>query len=183
MCAIQGIVIIVNGKGGRRPTRSGRMAHIAIRWNSQCYVVGIATAVVIGQMASFTGVGGIAVITADVTSCTIIGNRYMRSREGEIRIVIETGGSPGRLGMAGGTIRRELIGCVIRVRCGVEICCVAANTGIGRIVVIAVVAGRTIIRYCSMCAIQGIIIVVNGKGGRRPARVGRMAARTICGET
>ena len=55
----------------------------------------------------------------------------------------------------------------------------AAVTGIGCAVIITVVTGSTIIGDHSMCAIQHVIIAVNWKGGRLPARRRGMAHRAI----
>lgn len=48
---------------------------------------------------------------------------------------------------------------------------VATNTGVGGIVVIAVVALRTIVGDGSMCANQLVVIIMHIKGGRLPARL------------
>lgn len=55
---------------------------------------------------------------------------------------------------------------------------VTTRTGVRRVGIIAVVTSGTIGRNRCVCAIQRVIIVVDGKGCRRPAGR-RMAARTI----
>ncbi len=57
-----------------------------------------------------------------------------------------------------------------------------SETGIGRIIVVAVVTGSTIIGYGSVGAVQGIIIIVIGKGCRHPVGVGGMTGRAIHGK-
>ncbi len=56
---------------------------------------------------------------------------------------------------------------------------VAAITRVRRIVVIAVMAGRTIIGNRRMSAKQLIIIIVDREGRRVPIRVGRVAHITV----
>lgn len=56
-------------------------------------------------------------------------------------------------------------------------------TGIGRIVVITVVAGRTVIGNHGVCTIQGIVIIMYRKRSRLPARGSRVAHRTISWNT
>ena len=58
----------------------------------------------------------------------------------------------------------------------------APCTGIGRIVVIAVVAGRAIVGNGNVRPVQNVIIVVNREGCRIPAGRSRMAHRTIRGQ-
>jgi hypothetical protein len=47
--------------------------------------------------------------------------------------------------MAVCAVHRELLGHVIRICCGVEVIGMATCTSIGRIVVIAIVTGRTVV--------------------------------------
>lgn len=54
-----------------------------------------------------------------------------------------------------------------------------AYTGVGRIVVITIVAGGAIVGNASVRAVERIVIIVVGKSGRSPAGLGRMAACTI----
>lgn len=103
-------------------------------------MIRVNAAVVIWLMASHTCIGGIVVIATNMTGCAIIRNWDMRTREGEDSIVVKSRRCPGRLGMAGGTIRGELVGSVIRIGGGAVIRSMAAKAGIRGIVVIAVVA-------------------------------------------
>jgi hypothetical protein len=52
--------------------------------------------------------------------------------------------------MAIGTGGRELLRHVIRISCGIEIVSMAARASVGRIIVITIVAGGTIIGYSRM---------------------------------
>lgn len=93
-------------------------------------------------------------------------------------VVVPVCRDPCRLRMAVGTGCREL-GCsmwrVIRL---VIIILMASDTGIGRGIVIAVMAHCAIIGNCHMGAGQDVVIVVDRECGRGPVRVGRMALIT-----
>ena len=58
---------------------------------------------------------------------------------------------------------------MVRIRRLVIICCMTSRTGIRCIVIIAVVAGSTIIGNCSVRPVQGIVIIVNRESSRIPA--------------
>ena len=64
------------------------------------------------------------------------------------------------------TIGGELQGLVIRIRRLVIVRLVAAGAGVRCVIVVAVVAGRTVIGDQGMCTIQRVIVVVDGKGCR-----------------
>lgn len=68
-------------------------------------------------------------------------------------VMIKRGWLPGGLGVAGNAISRELQGLVIRIRGLIIIRLVAAGTGIRRIVIIPIVASRTIIGDHGMCPV------------------------------
>ena len=59
--------------------------------------------------------------------------------------------------MASGTIRRELRRRVVGIGGLVEVGRMAACAGVGRVGVVAVVAGRAIIGHCCVCAQEWII--------------------------
>lgn len=120
-------------------------------------------------------IGKIAVVTC----ITIIGNRNVCTNNRINRIVIEGRRRPCGFGMARSTICRELCGGVVGVGGRVIICGMATKTGIGCVIIIAVVAGRTVIGNDGMRTIQSIIIIVNSKGCRLPARLCRMTTGTI----
>ena len=81
--------------------------------------------------------------------------------------------------MACSAIRRELGNCVVRSCGGGVIAVVTGVAGIGRGIVISVVAGRAIAGNGGVRAVQGVVIIVNWEGGRFPARRGGVAHRTI----
>ncbi len=135
----------------------------------------VRTGVVIGLVATGTGIRGIDVV-AVVASVAVGCNRDMRSCEWVNGIVVKRGRRPGTFTMAAFAIGRKLVGGVIGVgRCNI-IGLVTACTGVGRIGVIAVVARRTVIGDGGMSPVERVIIMVNGKSSRRPAR-GRGMAR------
>ena len=81
--------------------------------------------------------------------------------------------------MARRAIRWELGGCVVR-RCGGGVIAVVTGVaGIGRGIVITVVAGSTIAGNGRVRPVQGVIIIVNWEGGRFPTRRGGVAHRAI----
>ena len=81
--------------------------------------------------------------------------------------------------MAALTVCRELRGFMVRVGSGIVVSQVAANTGVGCIVVIAVVTGSTVVGNSRVRPVERIVIVVIGKRSRRPARLGRMATGAV----
>ena len=72
--------------------------------------------------------------------------------------------------MARGAIRGKLLRDVIGIRCTAIVGGVTAIAGIGRCVIITVVASSTIIGNSGVCPVQRIIIVVNRERRRFPAR-------------
>ena len=84
-------------------------------------------------------------------------------------IVIEVGRCPCRFRVAALTIGRELRGGVVGAHRLVIVTGVASKAGIGRIVVISIVAGRAVIRNRHVGASDGINIIVV-KGRRYPGR-------------
>ena len=104
--------------------------------------------------------------------------------DGEILpVVVEIGRRPTGFIMATCAICGELCGLVVGIGRLVVIGVVASETGIGRIVVIPVVASRAVVGDHGVRAVEGIIVVVIGKGGRHPVGRGGMAGGTIGGET
>ena len=81
--------------------------------------------------------------------------------------------------MAALAVGRELRGFMVRVGSGIVVSQVAANTGVGCIVVIAVVTGSTVVGNSRVRPVERIVIVVIGKRSRRPARLGRMATGAV----
>lgn len=91
-----------------------------------------------------------------------------------LHVMIKRGWLPGGLSVASDAISRELQGLVIRIRGLIIIRLVAAGTGIRSVVIIPIVARRTIIGDHGMCPIQWIVVIVNGKGGGFPSRFSGM---------
>ena len=141
-------------------------------------MVWIGAAVVIGLVAAGTGIRSRDVV-AVVTSVAVGSNRNMRSCEWVNGTVVKRGRRPRAFAMAAFTIGRKLVGCMVGVgRCNI-VGLVTACTGVGRIGVIAVVTRRTVVGDGGMSPVERIIIVVNGKRSRRPARGSGMARCTI----
>ena len=84
--------------------------------------------------------------------------------------------------MANGAIRRELPGYVVGGGRLVIIRIVASETGIGCVVVIAVVAGSAVVGNGGVRSLEDVVVVVVGKGRRHPTRIGGMARSAIGGE-
>lgn len=94
-------------------------------------------------------------------------------------IVIKSGGHPGGLTVTGSTILRKLRGAVIRILALVVIRLMAADAGIGRIVVVLIVAAAAIVFDEGMGSLQRIKLIVDIETGRSPAGCGRMATDAI----
>jgi hypothetical protein len=175
---IQHIVIAVNGEGRRVPIRVGRMAHGTICWNGQSHMVRIGRLVVVVDVAALACVGRIVVIPI-VTGITIVGNDYVGSCQRIKIIVVKSGRHPCRFGVAILAISRKLVGQVVRVGRLVVVVCVAAETRIRGVIVVAVVAGRTIVGDGGVRPIQHIVIAVDGEGSRVPFGLGGVARCAI----
>ena len=81
--------------------------------------------------------------------------------------------------MAHGTVIRNVYRSVVGICRLVVVVLVTALTSVRRVVIVAVVASCTIRGNSSMCSIEHVIIIVNAKGSRTPARIGGMACGTI----
>ena len=138
----------------------------------------VARGAVIGRMTAVTGIGCIRVV-AVVAGIAVVGNGRMRAHDRINRVVVEGRWRPGRLAVAGSTIGRELRCCVVWVGGSRIVSRVAAVAGVGRIVVIAVVADGTVAGNGSVCTLQHIIVIVHGERSRVPVGIGRMASRAI----
>lgn len=101
MRAFQGVIIIVNGKGGRLPGVGG-MAGGAVGWDSQCYVVWVGTLVIIRRMAADT-IRRCAGVARWMTGQA--GRRLVRARQWEVGfVVVESGRYPGGFAMTTGAV-------------------------------------------------------------------------------
>ena len=65
---------------------------------------------------------------------------------------------------------------------GLVIIGMTASAGIRCIIVITVVAGRTVVRNSSMGSDQWIEVIVNGESGRCPTRICGVTGFTGCGQ-
>lgn len=131
------------------PIWGGRVAHRAVTGYVQCHVRWVLALVEIGLVAARTSIGRVGIIPANMASRTIIGYRNMRPRERPNSIVVKSGGHPSSFRVASGTVGGELVHLVVRVARSIKVGLVASCTSVWRIVVIAVVAGRTVV--CNRC--------------------------------
>ena len=69
---------------------------------------------------------------------------------------------------------------MVRIGRSVVVAKVTAYAGVRRIVVVAVVAGRTVVGNDSVLPVELIIIIVNIEGRGLPSGLGRVAAFAIC---
>ena len=145
MRAVQRIIIVVNIECSRRPAGCGGVATRAIRRKVQRHVVRVGALVVIVRVTARAGVGRIVVVAVDVTGITVAGNGDVRARERIKIVVVERRGHPRRFRVTTGAVCRELGRFVVGVGGLVIIVDVATCAGVGRVVVVAVVAGGTII--------------------------------------
>jgi len=76
--SVQWPVIVVDRESSGLPIGRGRMAHGAIRRDHQRSVIWIQTRVVIGRVATGTGVGRVVIVPSGMTKGTIVSNRNMR---------------------------------------------------------------------------------------------------------
>ena len=94
-------------------------------------------------------------------------------------VVVKRRWCPAFLCMATRTVGREIGCCVVRIRSCVVVIQVASDTGIRRIVVIAVVAAGTIVGDGDVSAIQLIIIIVNLESCGLPTWLSGVATCTV----
>lgn len=97
----------------------------------------------------------------------------------KLAIVVESRRHPDVFCVASGAIGREHQCLVVGVGSGSVVGLVAAVAGIGGVVVVAVVAGGTLVGDGGVGAVEGIEVVVDVKGGGLPARFGGVAGGTI----
>ncbi len=97
-------------------------------------------------------------------------------------VVIEIGRRPSGFVVAGGAISRELSRLVVGVGGLVVVFGMAAKAGIGRVVVVPVVTGRTFVCNDSVGPVKGVVIIVVGKAGRHPVGRRGMAGCAIGGK-
>ena len=180
MCPGQRPEVIMNGEGGGEPVGVGRMAQSTIGRQSQVLVIGIGTRIIIGCMATGTSVRCVVVIPLVATVAVHI---FMGSFQRPEAVVINCCGDPTILIVADHAISGEAGILVVRVAGLVVVRGMAPVTGVRRVVVIPVVAGRAVVGYGRVRSIEWPEVVVDGEGGRHPVRVGRMAQGTVCRES
>lgn len=105
--------------------------------------------IVIRLVTACTGVWRIGII-AVVARVAIVCNRNMRTGERVKITVVKRRRHPRAFTVTGCTIRWKLGSNVVRISCCIVIGLMTPGTGIGRIGVVAVVAGCTIVRNRSM---------------------------------
>ena len=145
-------------------------------------MIRVGAGIVICRVATRAGIGRGGVIPV-VTGITIAGNRNMCPGKWVNRVVVESSGRPCRLAVTIGAGGRELCSGVVRIGRSRKICRVAAIAGVRRIVVVAVVAGRTVAGNRGVRTLQHIIVVVNRECSRIPTRIGGVASGTIGRQT
>ncbi len=154
------------------------MTHGTVHWQVERRVARVGCLSIVCGMTGFAGIGRVGIV-AVMAGIAIIGDGLVCPCKRINDIMVESGWCPGRLGVAGSTIGWELRSLVIGVGGGIIFCRMTPGAGIGRVVVIPIMAGSTILGNTRMCPIQGMIILVNGEGCRRPARVGGVTHGTI----
>lgn len=146
MCSNQRIIVVVNRERGRHPVRIRSVTHVTVSRNIQRQVVRIDTLIVIGLVTGYTSIRQVVIIP--MVTCIAV-NRGMLASERPHRTVIEGGRYPGILIMTVNTRCRKLLLQVIRIYCLVIVVSVTACTGVGRIIIVAlvtIIAGNTRMR-------------------------------------
>ena len=77
--------------------------------------------------------------------------------------MIKIGRRPGVFGMAAGTIGRELGSLMVWITGGIKFIQVTTDTGIGRIGIITVMTGGTVIGNGRMGSVQDVIFIMISK--------------------
>lgn len=121
------------------------MTYCTVRRESGRFMIGIGGGVVISEVTTYTGIGRIVVV-AVVTACTVIGNVGMCSQQRVIVIVNGEGcRHPVRIGrMTHIAVGRNTQRQVVRVDTLIVIPLVTRYTGIGQVIVIALVTRITV---------------------------------------
>ena len=138
--------------------------------------VGLRIGVAIGT-GHFSIIGRITVTVGTLIPLTLVGSAVNREI---LCIVVEGGRRPGRLTVTTGAIGRKLCRNMVRIGRVVIVIGVTTRTGIGRIVVVAVMARCAIIGNPCMGSVQRVVAVVIGEGCRLPCHIG-VACGTISG--
>ena len=168
------IEIIVYGECSRRPARICSVTRFTGNRQIERNVIRIDTLVVVGLVTCCAGIGCIVVIAL---MTVIAGGGQVCAREWPVAVT-ECGWYPGILSVALFTAQRELLCLVIRIGGIVVIIRMTTGTGIGCIVVVAVMTCCTVVGNSRVRSGQLIEVVVYRECGRRPARIGSVAGFT-----
>ena len=129
-----------------------------------------------GQTGKICVVGGIG-----VAICALVPFAFVFAAvNGEMLVVVvESRRYPGVFAVTIGAVGRKIQRHVTGVGGSIVIGSMAADAGIGSIVVIAVVAFGAVGGNSGMRAVKRVIIVVIGEGSRHPTRRGSMAGCAV----
>ncbi len=153
--------------GSRRPSGLG-MASVAGSWKLGCRMRRIVCLVVVDQVTTDAGIGGIDI--TPLMACKAIGSDGgMCPGEGINSVMIEVGWNPCGLRMTCFAGRGEVGGYVVWIGRLVVLVGMATQTCFRRVGVISIVTGCTIVFNGNMRACQYIVIVVNWEGGWLPS--------------
>ena len=179
ICSNQLIEVIVNEESGWRPsgiccmtcfTGGGQIEGQVTRISAGCIIIGMATGAGCGRI----------VVVALVT--VVAGYGRVRTRERPHGAVIESCRCPCCLTMTVSTCGWELLSDVIGVSRCVIVIGVTTCTGVWCIVVIAVVAGCTVVGNGCVRSNQLIEVIVNGERSGRPSGICGMTCFTGGGQ-
>ena len=177
-----GLVVVkgtVGGSGGMAGQAGA--AGIGVAGDALVFGVGVGLVVLVAVDAADDGkIAGVGMAGGTGIPGTLVGARV----NGKIlRIVIESGGAPAGLRVAGGTVGGKARGGVRRILRLLVIGQVAAYAGIRSVVEVFVVAAGTVVGGGGMGAVEGKEVVVVGHGRRAPARFGGVAGSTVGAQT
>lgn len=126
------------------------MAHGTVCRQDQRYMIWVQAGIVIRGVTTFAGIGRIVVVPM-VAGVAIVGNGNVGASKWVNRVMVKSRGHPSCFGMAECTICWKLHQGVVWVACSVIIGLMATHAGIRGVVVVPVVAYRTVVcnRYVS----------------------------------
>ena len=127
-------------------------------------VGGVVITLVTTNACSWRVAGEVAVAGYTTDGC-------MRAIQRPHTAVIKSGRYPGCLVVTHGTVGREPGSFVIWIGGGIIVVLVTSHTGIRCIVVVAIVAGRTVVGNRSVGSCEWIEVIVNGESSWCPTRI------------
>jgi len=178
MRTCKNIIVVVNRECGRLPARIGGMAGntlVGYPYSRMIRIGGLAVISLVAPLAGIWSVGVPACMTLGA-----VGNGSMGTCKRVYRVMIESGWNPGILRMACLARGRKLRRHMVRARCLIVSISMAPVTGVRRIDIVSLVTGGAIVSHIQMGSLDYVVVVVNRKCGRLPARVDGMAYRAIC---